>query len=142
MPKDFYILVNTKVLPPVFKSVIIAKELLSSGKSANISNAVKSAGISRSAFYKYKDCVFKYEADDKQVITLNAVLYDRAGVLSQLTTALYSCGANILTVNQRAPRDGKAAVSLTVKTDNSRTTVDDLIEHIKSVNGIVSIKEA
>lgn len=140
MDNDFYMLISSKVLPPVFKSVIKAKQLLSSGQAANASKAARQAGISRSAFYKYKDYVFKYETEDKHEITLNAVLNDRAGVLSAMTSALYSYGANIITVNQNAPSGGTASVSITIRTDDTNMSVSDLVKHLKSVDGIVSIK--
>ena len=140
MENDFYMLISSKVLPPVFKSVIKAKQLLSSGQAANASKAARQAGISRSAFYKYKDYVFKYETEDKHEITLNAVLNDRAGVLSAMTSALYSYGANIITVNQNAPNGGTASVSITIRTDDTNMSVSDLVEHLKLVDGIVSIK--
>lgn len=141
MQNDYYMLVNSKVLPDVFKGVITAKELLSSGKATNISNAVKAAGISRSAFYKYKNSVFKYEADDKNEMTISAMLSDRSGVFSAMTSVLSSYGVNIITVNQNKPVSGMAAVTLTVRTDNTKISVSDLIARLKSVDGIISIKE-
>lgn len=53
-----FLLVDVNVLPEVFLHVLKAKELLASGKAKNISVATKMAGLSRSAFYKYKDCIF------------------------------------------------------------------------------------
>ena len=141
MQNDYYMLVNSKVLPDVFKGVITAKELLSSGKATNISIAVKAAGISRSAFYKYKNSVFKYEADDKNEMTISAMLSDRSGVFSAMTSVLSSSGVNIITVNQNKPVSGMAAVTLTVRTDNTKISVSDLIARLKSVDGIISIKE-
>lgn len=141
MQNDYYMLVSSKVLPPVFKGVIRAKELLATGEAPNASKAVKLAGISRSAFYKYKDYVFTYETEDRHEATFNAVLSDRAGVLSAMTAMLYSYGANIITVNQSAPKDGTAAVSITVRTDNTKISVSDLAKQLKSVDGIISIKE-
>ena len=140
MEKDFYILASSKVLPSVFKGVINAKELLSSGKEPNASRAVKTAGISRSAFYKYKDYVFRYETEDRHEVTFRGVLSDRAGVLSALTTVLYEYGANIITASQNKPINGTAEVSITIRTDNTKISVDDLTNHLKSVDGIVSIK--
>lgn len=141
MQKDYYLLVNSKVLPSVFKSVIKAKELLASGEASSTSGAVKAAGLSRSAFYKYKDCVFRYEPADPHEITLNAVLSDRTGVLSAMTGALSGLGANILTVNQSAPKSGLASVSIKIRTDNTKIAVSDLIEQLKEVNGVVSVEE-
>ena len=54
MTQHKYLLVQADVLPEVFGKVLQAKQLLASGEVANISAAAKQAGISRSAFYKYK----------------------------------------------------------------------------------------
>ena len=141
MQKDYYLLVNSKVLPPVFKSVIKAKELLSKGEVQSTSEAVRRVGVSRSAFYKYKDYVYRYETPDLHELKINALLFDRAGVLSALTGALSSHGANIITVNQSAPKGGQAAVSITARTDNTKIAVSELIEKLKSVDGVVSVEE-
>ena len=50
-----FLLVDSSALPDVFLKVLQAKELLASGSVSNISTAARQAGISRSAFYKYKD---------------------------------------------------------------------------------------
>ena len=55
MAERRFLLVDADVLPEVFVKVLQAKELLASGAVSNISAAAKQAGISRSAFYKYKD---------------------------------------------------------------------------------------
>lgn len=56
-----YLLVDRKVLPDAFTKVVLAKQLLAQGKARNLSEATRLADISRSAFYKYKDCVFAYQ---------------------------------------------------------------------------------
>ncbi len=142
MDKDYYMLVNSKVLPEVFKGVILAKELLSSGKASNTSKAVKMAGISRSAYYKYKDSVFRYETTENHELRLRALLCDKSGVFSEMTSVLSSYGANIITVNQSKPIDGTASVTLTVRTDNTKIHTTELLTHLKSVDGIISIREA
>ena len=49
----------------------------------------KMCGISRSAFYKYRDFVFAYkEMANDSIINLSAVLEDKAGVLSDFISAL------------------------------------------------------
>ena len=86
------------------------------GQGRSLSEAAKAAGISRSALYKYKDCVFVHnEALDDKVITLSARLEDRPGVLSGLLNSLSEQQGNILTVNQNIPVDGVAAVSVSAR---------------------------
>ena len=78
--------IKASALPEVYSKVIHAKELLQSGKCSNVSAAALEAGISRSAFYKYKDQVFVYNGQStSNNICISAVLCDRAGVFSALT---------------------------------------------------------
>mgnify|MGYP001534608856 FL=1 len=140
METERYLLINSKVLPPVFESVIYAKELLSLGKATSAAKAAKMAGISRSAFYKYKDFVFKYSAGSVSSLNLSAVLSDRAGVFSALTAALYKCGANIITLNQGLPENGTAAVAITVSLAAADITPEELLERLTKVDGVISVK--
>ena len=71
MPERRFLLVDADVLPEVFGKVLQAKELLASGAVPNISAAARQAGISRSAFYKYKDTVFDAETG-RETITVVA----------------------------------------------------------------------
>lgn len=140
METERYFLINPKVLPPVFESVIYAKELLSLGKATSAAQAAKMAGISRSAFYKYKDFVFKYSAGNVSSLNLSAVLSDRAGVFSALTAVLYKCGANIITLNQGLPENGTASVAITVSIAAADITPEELLEKLTKVDGVISVK--
>ena len=140
MNKGNYLVVNSDLLPPVFSGVIKAKKLLAEGIATNTSQAAKMAGISRSAFYKYRDYVFEFEDVNHTTVNLSAVLTDRVGVFSALTSVLYENGANIITVTQGLPVNGTAAVSLTVGTDNVKISLDELLSKLKSADGIISVK--
>lgn len=136
-----FLLVKSDALPSVYKNVLIVKEMLARGEAANISEAIRKTGISRSAYYKYKDCVFAYSGNEEnQTLSLSVVLSDDAGKLSALTAFLYEIGANILTVNQSHPVDGAAAVTITLRTDNIEAPLSGLPDMIKAINGVVSVK--
>ena len=86
-----YFLVDSKILPEIFKKVLDAKRLLKSGKCKTASEAAEKLKISRSAFYKYKDCVFPVEeAGKNSIITLFFEVADRPGVLSHILKVLAS----------------------------------------------------
>lgn len=140
MKKSEFFLVSPKVLPPVFSGVILAKQLLADGTAINSSQAIKMAGISRSAFYKYRDYVFSDSSIRSNNLSLNAVLTDKAGVFSAVTTALYKLGANILTIHQGIPMDGTAAVSLTIDNSSGNLSAQLLIDTLKGVDGVLSVK--
>ncbi len=140
--KDYdMLLIKASALPDVFLKVLYAKELLEDGSVSSVSAAVLKAGISRSAFYKYKDQVFLYHKQDTEnTVTISAHLSDRAGVFSALTARLFEKGANILTINQNHPVDGIAAVTLSVRTDNLSVPLEELINLIRKIDGVISVK--
>ena len=140
--KDYdMLLIKASALPDVFSKVLYAKELLEDGSVSSVSAAVIKAGISRSAFYKYKDQVFLYHKQDTEnTVTISAHLSDRAGVFSALTARLFEKGANILTINQNHPVDGIAAVTLSVRTDNLSVPLEELINLIRKIDGVISVK--
>ena len=138
MGKVNYLLVDMSVLPEVDVKVIEAKGYLQSGEAANASQAAKMAGISRSAYYKYKDKIFEYSEQGDDVTTINAKLQDNAGVLSSVMNELYLAGANILAVNQSIPVNNIADVSITVSFAQSGHMTDEVLEKIKSVGGVKS----
>lgn len=140
MEKDSFLIVNTKILPEVYLKVVSAKQLLAEGVAANTSKAVKMVGISRSAFYKYKDYVFRFEKESENIITFTALLSDKAGVFSAMANMFFEMGANIITVNQSTPVDGTAKVVLTANTDNVKVSIDELIKNLKTIKGIIGIK--
>lgn len=134
------LLVSTDVLPEVYSKVIKAKRLLSSGQVKTASEALKICGISRSAYYKYKDSVFEYTHPLGEIVSLQAVLRDRAGVLSAFLQTLYSCGGNIMTVNQGLPVSGTASVSVSVRIPENNFDVTNMIESLIKLDGVVTVK--
>ncbi len=141
MGKVNYLLVDMSVLPEVYVKVIEAKGYLQSGEAANASQAAKMAGISRSAYYKYKDKIFEYSEQGDDVTTINAKLQDNAGVLGSVMNELYLAGANILAVNQSIPVNNIADVSITVsfaQSGHMNGDIEDIVEKIKKVGGVKS----
>ncbi len=138
--KVFYI-VDSKALPEVFRKVIAAKELIENGNAKNISQAIKMCDLSRSAFYKYKDSVFKTQNNDCEQAELQAILLDRAGVFSTLSNELFKNGANIITMNQAAPEHGMATVNIVIGIDRLTIPLEELIKTIERLSGVISVKK-
>lgn len=133
-----YLLVDMSILPDIYIKVLKAKNYLLSGEAQNATQAAKMAGISRSAYYKYKDKIFEYSEQGDDVTTINAKLQDNAGVLGSVMNELYLAGANILAVNQSIPVNNIADVSITVSFAQSGHMTDEVLEKIKSVGGVKS----
>ena len=138
MGKVNYLLVDMSILPDVYTRVIKAKNFLQSGEATNASQAAKIAGISRSAYYKYKYKIFEYSEQGEDVSTINAKLRDNAGVLSSVMNELYMAGANILAVNQSIPVNDVADVSITVRLSDVDVSKSGVEQKIKSIVGVIS----
>ncbi|MEZ0536749.1 ACT domain-containing protein [Caldicellulosiruptoraceae bacterium PP1] len=135
-----YYIVEESVLPEVFLKVIKAKELLSSGVVKSVNEAVQIADLSRSAFYKYKDCIFPFfESSRGKIITLAFVLKDIPGILSKILNIISSTNASILTINQNIPLGGIATVTISIKTNDMNKSIKELISEIETISGVNKI---
>lgn len=139
MSKVNYYLIDSSILPEVYSKVILAKNLISSGEATSATEAARLAGISRSAYYKYKDKLFEYSEQAEDTTTLNAKLHDNAGVLSSVMNEVYLAGANVLSVNQSVPVNQVADVSITIRIADSDTSNDELVKRIQKINGVISV---
>ncbi|MEE0698336.1 MAG: ACT domain-containing protein [Oscillospiraceae bacterium] len=133
-----YLLVEAGVLPEVFVKVTQVQELLETGEVKTVADAVERIGISRSAYYKYKDSVRPFR-DMKQggIVTFNALLRDKKGILSSLLAIFADTGANILTINQSIPTNGAALVTISATTENMPVGVDELIAKARGQDGVI-----
>ena len=97
-------------LPEIFVKVAEAKRMMQTGEAGHRGRRTRMAGISRSAFYKYKDAVQPFnDMKAEHIITFYCMLKDNTGVLSSVLAVFAASGANILTINQSIPTNGCAA---------------------------------
>lgn len=135
-----FAVVSLDVLPEVFHKVIEVKRMLAVGDEKSSVSACKKVGISRSAYYKYRDNVFAYEEKLRgQVVSLYIVLRDTPGVLSSVLSLLHDLGTNIMTLNQSAAVDGAAVLTVTVKLSRLMDG-DALKKAVAAVEGVVSAR--
>lgn len=132
-----YFLVASSVLPEVFSKVIEVKKILSIDPKKAVNEAVREAGLSRSAYYKYKDHVFPfYETSRGKVITLLFVVEDFSGILANIIQEVAACHANILTINQNIPINGLADITISVETDGMTQSIQTMMEEISRQEGV------
>ncbi len=136
-----FLLIDVDVLPEIFIKVIKAKELLAAGKAKSVSEAAKMLDISRSAFYKYKDCIFDVE-NTGSVHTVSAVLKDETGALQSLLALISAAGASIVTINQSTPENGTANVAVSVRSDNMATSFEEMLEDLRKQPNVIDARQS
>lgn len=132
-----YFIVQASLLPDVFLKVAQVNRLLQGGEVRTVGEATQQVGLSRSAYYKYKDGIKPFfEASTHSIVTFHMLLSDEAGLLSHILTIFAQFGANILTINQTIPVNGQASVTISARTGVMNGSVEDLMEALRQVKGV------
>ena len=135
------VVVSADVLPDIVLKVLAAKRMRARGEVSTSTEACRAVGISRSAYYKYKDSVFNYEERlTNNIVSVYCILRDEKGVLSSIISKLYELGTNILTINQNIPVDSVATVTFSVRFDRDSLNTARLTEELSKVAGVVDAK--
>ena len=121
LPK--YYIVEAQALPEVFLKVAEAKWLLETGEVATVNDAARATGISRSAFYKYRDSISPFQ-----------------NLMAGILTIFAQFGANILTINQAIPTNGCASVTISAETSGISQGVEALMRALSQVDGVRKVE--
>lgn len=133
-----YYIVAASALPEIFVKVAEAKRMMQTGEADTVGEATRLVGISRSAFYKYKDSVQPFnDMKTGHIITFYTMLKDNPGVLSNVLSIFAGSGANILTINQSIPTNGCAAVTISAETSDMEITLEELISRAAGLEGVI-----
>ncbi|MBB6633934.1 ACT domain-containing protein [Cohnella thailandensis] len=136
MAEQYYV-VREDLLPEGILKTEQAKELLRRGEAATVHEAAERVGLSRSAFYKYKDGVYPLEqASRERMATLSMDLEHRSGVLSKVLGMLASSEGNVLTISQSIPLQGLANVVVSLDISGLSGPLADLVGQLKAIDGV------
>lgn len=135
-----YLVVDKRVLADVYEKVVNAKKLLKEGKVKDITEAAKTAGISRSVYYKYKDFVFEFaETSQGKKVTFCMIIKDKKGVLSEILNYISEDGGSILTINQSIPINETASLTLTVDISSLDGDIKALLEDLAKIPNVEKV---
>ncbi|WP_126427931.1 ACT domain-containing protein [Brevibacillus marinus] len=134
--EKFY-LIRADILPESIAKTIEAKKLLESGEAATVHEAVERVGLSRSAFYKYKDGIFPFNAMmSEEIITITFSLEHRSGKLSKVLQYVAECGGNVLTIHQTIPLQGIANITMSIDTAHLNCSTTDFVDQLQQIDGV------
>ena len=132
--KSSYYIVEAAALPKVFLKVAEAKRYLETGEERTVNSAAQRVGISRSAFYKYKDSIRPFrDMLHGRIVTIQILLRNEPGALNLLAAK----GGNILTINQGIPGGGTAAVTVSLETSELGTDLENLLSALREDKMVV-----
>ena len=137
MKESSFLIIDKEILPDIFEKVVEAKGLLKIGKVKSVTEAVRKVGISRSAFYKYKDYVHPLtDGPVGKKVALSFLLSHKTGVLSNVLQIISHNNCNILTINQEPPVNNIASVNMVFDITHIEKKMEDIICEIETVEGV------
>ena len=132
-----FFLVREEILPEAIKKTIKVKEILKRGEIKTINEAVEKMGLSRSAYYKYKDYVFPfYDASKDKIVTLSLLLEHKPGVLSKVLNTIANDSGSIMTINQGIPLQGVANTTVSIETKTMNIELEALLDKLRLIEGV------
>ncbi len=137
--KESY-MVDFSILPTAVKATIRAKQMIEDGRATSIYDAVRRVGISRSAFYKYKDHVSDaLNENARDILTLVVTLQNDVTVLTRLFRKLSKEETEPVTMGKTAPTGGMVALTLSFYLADLPYDSEDFIKMIRDVKGVEDV---
>ena len=72
-----------------------------------------------------------------RIVTFQIMLKDEPGILSHVLNLFADSGANILTINQGLPINGRAVVTVNSETSGLRESLQDLLARLDGADGVL-----
>ena len=136
-----YLIVDKALLPSYCEKVSLAKELLDEGRAADVSEAVRMVGISRSTFYKYRDMVRDISTVSMgRHAIISMMMKHSVGTLSSVLNIISHYGYSVWTITQNPPVDSKANVVITLELGEDPKKLDQMLREITDSPGLSRVQ--
>ena len=136
--EKFY-LVKRDALPEVFSKVMQVKEGIKTKKYPSVNQASKAVGLSRSAYYKYRNSVFSYQGSDLAAIDVFQLLI--AVDLISLDRVLFffsELDFYLLSFQQTPISYGTCSVQVICR-KNTREKIRRLLAKLENTSGLIKV---
>ena len=136
-----YLIVDKALLPAYCEKVALAKELLEEGKAADVSEAVRMVGISRSTFYKYRDMVRDISTVSMgRHAIISMMMSHSVGTLSTVLNIISRYCYSVWTITQNPPVDSRANVVITLELGEDAASLDSMLREITDAPGLSRVQ--
>ena len=142
MKETNYYVIKKKAVPEVLLKGVRGPETVRFKESSFcIRKTTEKVGISRSSYYKYKDDIFPFYAGKKgRSITFVIEVDDQPGVMASILNIFALYKANILTIHQSIPINGKGLLTVSVDIEDSETDVSAMIQDVEKIEDVSYVK--
>ncbi|MFO8478948.1 ACT domain-containing protein, partial [Staphylococcus aureus] len=139
--KKFY-LIREDVLPESVIKTLKIKDALKNNSELSIYDAVKQYGLSRSAFYKYRETIFPVDEKllDHREFTLILYVNDIVGMLAQVLNTISQLQLSVLTIHQSVPMNDKATITLSLNASSSDLMIDDIVIALREIEHVSKVE--
>ena len=138
MKETNYYVIKKKAVPEVLLKVLEVQKLLDSKRAVSVLEATEKVG---SSYYKYKDDIFPFYAGKKgRSITFVIEVDDQPGVMASILNIFALYKANILTIHQSIPINGKGLLTVSVDIEDSETDVSAMIQDVEKIEDVSYVK--
>lgn len=139
--KKFY-LIREDVLPESVIKTLKIKDALKNNSELSIYEAVKQYGLSRSAFYKYRETIFPVDEKllDHREFTLILYVNDIVGMLAQVLNTISQLHLSVLTIHQSVPMNDKATITLSLNASSSDLMIDDVVIALREIEHVSKVE--
>ena len=141
MEETNYYVIKKKAVPEVLLKVLEVQKLLDSKQAVSVLEATETVGIIRSSYYKYKDDIFPFYAKQKgRNITFVIEVNDQPGVMASILQIFAEYNANILTIHQSIPINGKGLLTVSVDIVSEQTNISVMIQKVEKIESVSYVK--
>ncbi len=137
MANEFFI-IHKSILPDFYNLVIRARDLVEN-EGYSVSAACQNVNISRSTYYKYKECIFNPSKEFGRKAILAFKTHDEMGVLSNILNVAYENKCSVISINQGIPIKNNAYITLTLDLQKYDESLEDLIAKFKSIKYVKTV---
>ena len=135
-----YYLVKEDILPSAIKKTIKVKEMLRRHDNMTINDAVSKMGLSRSAYYKYKDHVEPVTGAVKErSITYFIMMQNDFSLLNKIMRKIKKENNDVLSINSGVAFGENVPTIISFKTKMTLADINLLAESIRRIKGIIRI---
>lgn len=136
-----YYIVREDVLPEVFVKVMEVKRLLDLKHVPTVNAAVRRVGISRSAYYKYRNAIRALKTLDEGAYSTMLVIMESSEQSVALCLGVFlEVGARIVALQQSPPVDGLIHMLVTFQTGGRFEFEEHLLYRLSETRSVIRVE--